>query len=173
MSLEVYKMKDNTPPEYTEVFTYAKSLRKAAESNLDVVIPEPNQLFIDIDNEEDFRQYAFNVTLLNLHLPDFIVDVEIKVSKSGGLGRHITVTVDKYLTDIERIGLQAMLGSDRKREMLSWLSAGQGHEHPTLFFEKKPEQLNAAPEPKGLLGTTEELQMSCDSDLLSDKDIPF
>ena len=150
-------------PEYTDVFTYEKSLQAALDNNLDVILPEPNQLFIDIDTEKDYEEYRFNMELIEIHLPYLIDDVEERPSKSGLPGRHVTLTLERDVTDLERIGLQAILGSDRKREMLSWLSAGQGHQHPTLFFEKKQDQLQAAPELLQISG----------GNFLTDSDIPY
>jgi hypothetical protein len=39
------------------------------------------------------------------------------------------------VTSIERVALQAMLGSDSIREMLSWLRLRRGIDTPTIFFE--------------------------------------
>jgi hypothetical protein len=44
------------------------------------------------------------------------------------------------LTPIERVTLQTILGSDPKREFLSFNRIENGDEHPTLFFERKEDQ---------------------------------
>ena len=67
-----------------------------------------------------------------------------KPSKSGEPGKmHITLVFqDRTFTTLERIGLQAMLGSDRVRELLSYVQYLNGDAHPTLFLEKTaPKQL--------------------------------
>lgn len=166
MTIEIHDISENQPPEYTEVFTYAQSLRKAEDADLDVVIPASNELFIDIDTDENYKEYQYNMELIEQHNPKFVHDVLVAPSKSGLPGRHITVQWHKELTDEQRIGLQAILGSDRKREMLSYLSMSRGHEHPTLFYEAKQKALPPAPEPvddpSSEYGT-----------FLQDSDIPF
>jgi hypothetical protein len=61
---------------------------------------------------------------------------EIHTGESRGGNQHFTVTLKRNITPIERIALQAVLGSDPRREAHSlrrWLA---GEKNPTLFFEK-------------------------------------
>lgn len=153
----------NVPPKYVEVFTYKQSIDKAAAAGLNVVIPAPNELFIDIDSDEAFDKFLYNRGLMYEHAPGFIEKVIAAPSKSGFPKRHVTVTLDRNITDVERIGLQAILGSDTKRETLSYLSCMHGHIHPTLFFEKPV---------LGLPAHVEEHDQSV-SDILTDEEIPY
>jgi hypothetical protein len=106
----------------------------AAARGLRVVIPEPNQLFLDIDDSESFLVFVANIGILG----DLAESQSIKPSPSGKAGRfHITVTLSRPVKDaFERIALQALLGSDRKHETLSWRAALAGMPNPTVFFEK-------------------------------------
>lgn len=110
--------------------------RQAAERGLVVTKPAVNELFIDIDNEESYAVFNANIGRVAACLP---CEAEEWDSPSGRPGhRHILVTFapSVVLTDIERIALQAVLGSDRVREVLSWQRAFKGVRCPTLFFEK-------------------------------------
>ncbi len=123
--------------------TYADSMQAAADAKgLVVVYPEPNELFIDIDSAEDFAVFAKNVLVLG----DLVVSHKSASSPSGKPGRlHVTVTLSRPVaSSIERIALQAALGSDRLHETLSLRIALAGGEHPTVFFEKPATEAQAA-----------------------------
>ncbi len=123
--------------------TYADSMQAAADAKgLVVVYPEPNELFIDIDSAEDFAVFAKNVLVLGDLVSQF-------VSAPSPLGKperlHITVTLSRPVaSSIERIAMQAALGSDRLHETLSLRIALAGGEHPTVFFEKPAAGAQAA-----------------------------
>ena len=110
--------------------------KKAEAEDLKVVLPEPNQLFIDIDND-------FAMALFEKNYTDFVQwycptgDPVITPSKSGGERRHVTITVKDHLKPKERLILQAFLGSDLKREFLGLQRIKAGDKNPTLFLEKK------------------------------------
>jgi hypothetical protein len=59
-------------------------------------------------------------------------------SRGGLPKRHITVYLGRAISSLERLALQAMLGSDRIRELLGFVRLQRGELHPTLFFERKP-----------------------------------
>jgi hypothetical protein len=48
---------------------------------------------------------------------------------------HITVTLGRKLSNLERIALQSVAGSDPMRELMSFRRACRGDSDPTLFFE--------------------------------------
>lgn len=126
-----------TENEYTAhlKFEYAKA--KAERLDLEIVFPTNNELFIDIDSEEDFDFYQSVKPMLNIQFT--VVSEVIKPSQSGGVWKkHITLTLEEEVTETERLLLQACLGSDRKRELLGYFRVRINEPHPTLFFEKKP-----------------------------------
>jgi len=109
----------------------------AEELGLVCVTPQPNELFIDVDSEESYQRYIKASQCLSSN--NFQVDlVRATPSKSGGPHMHIVlrVTATYSLTDMERILLQACLGSDPIREILSYLRIKYGSPYPpTTFFE--------------------------------------
>lgn len=111
----------------------ARHAEAAVRKGCVCVYPTKNQLQIDIDGFEALGRFHFAHGLL---LPG--TTYLQAPSPSGTAGRyHITVTLDRELTALERIGLQALLGSDPAREALSYAAALAGVERPTVFFEKK------------------------------------
>lgn len=117
---------------------------KAAEIlGMEVVLPQDNQLQIDIDNEESYKVYLGNLVRYKLHFADNpVLFTEEKPSKSGKEGkRHITVTLADPISNEQRILFQALLGSDPVREMLSYIRLVNDDEHPTLFIEKPAQKL--------------------------------
>lgn len=64
-----------------------------------------------------------------------ITSIHEAKSKSGGEHRHITLTLSNNISDVERILLQAILGSDPKRELLSYIRILRNIPQPTAFFE--------------------------------------
>jgi hypothetical protein len=110
----------------------ADPIAEAAKLGLVVVTPQPDELFLDIDNAADAEivEQVWAVFGRNGFDIRFIKETE---SKSGNT--HLYLRAPRALTDLERIALQACLGSDRTREALSFLRTF-GERTPTLFFEK-------------------------------------
>ncbi len=119
--------------------TMAGALAGAARLGLTIRYPKENELFLDIDSEEDFTRFLelFTVLIQN-SAPGHNYDAW--PSKSGLPKRHVVVTLPHpVVNEMGRVTLQAILGSDRKRELLSWLAITKDlNPEPTLFFEKVP-----------------------------------
>lgn len=103
----------------------------AKDRGVKALIPADNELFIDIDTPEQLTQFYEMRALLHENAVSF----KMKKTKSRTKGHfHIRATFRRNITPIERIALQAILGSDPKREALSWLRIQRGEE-ATFFFE--------------------------------------
>lgn len=102
-----------------------------------VVLPADNELQIDIDNGLHYATFLRNLESLARNMED--ADewlIEMHPSKSGPPRRHITIQLPGTVTPWQRIALQAALGSDPMRELLSSIRLMRGDVHPTLFVEK-------------------------------------
>lgn len=113
------------------------ALDRALDEGLRVKVPEAYELLVDIDSEEDFVSFQERYQMLSgLGL---VSGYDKTPSKSGNPGRyHIVVkTMSVRLTPVDRIALQAILGSDYKREANSYRRYVDGDPIPTLFFEKR------------------------------------
>lgn len=111
------------------------AIEQAKARGLKTIFPSENELQIDIDDRAS--EDLFWELYRSIFIRYFESGKEPKVtpSKSGGEKKHITVTLTRDVTAMERILLQACLGSDRKRELLSFIELIKGDAMPTLFFE--------------------------------------
>jgi hypothetical protein len=103
-----------------------------------VIRPGPHDVFVDIDDEAHYAQLIDILGLIERNGNAVTVEM-VTPSKSGGEKRHVYLRCDRPLEVIERIALQACLGSDPRREILSLLRAWSPHSDtnraPTVFFE--------------------------------------
>ena len=108
----------------------------AAARQCEVRYPASNELFIDIDSERDFERFK---VLLGMFERFYKVRGWRATPSASGLPhRHVVVEVGGNVTAFERIAMQAMLGSDLKREMLSFERHLEDNPNPTVFFEPLP-----------------------------------
>jgi hypothetical protein len=117
-----------------------KIVERARVTGEVVIFPESNQLLIDIDSELDHAMYIRLSSILSEWCT--IEREEIKPSSSAG-HYHITLTLNKELDPVTRIALQACLGSDKKRELLSFIRFQRGDERPTIFIAPPMKLLKA------------------------------
>jgi len=114
---------------------------KVAEERMALVLPEPDQLFVDIDDDESYQRLLRGLDLLRKN--GMLIDVERTTpSRSGMPHRHVYLRVRTQsslpITSTERVLLQACLGSDRGREALSYLRIKKQTLRPiACFFEEK------------------------------------
>lgn len=111
--------------------------QQAEKKGCTVEIATDLELMIDIDSEEAFaffeQQMEVLVSLETIHFDHYIV----RASKSGLPKRHVTVFLVEPIDMTTRILLQAVLGSDRKRELLAFTGLLRGQENPVVFFRPK------------------------------------
>ena len=111
------------------------------------VYPGPRELFLDLDSDDSLARAWELLTVLNRN--GYGAEcVTVHPSKSGEPHRHMTVSLYREVTPIERIALQAICGSDPVREVLSLLRVWGSSPFPaTVFFEPlDPEQHPINPE---------------------------
>ena len=111
-------------------------------SDWTVKVAAPCELQIDFDRKSEKQelptrfkncmkllQQRFNVT----------EPLPYKMSKSKGMGTHITITLPAAMDDLEKVAWQAVMGSDRIREGLNILRIKRGIKNPILLFARKSE----------------------------------
>jgi hypothetical protein len=112
-----------------DAFEYTKT------NGLDFRFPLANELFIDIDDSSQQATFDRNYLILEKTF-DFITTI-ITSSRRKPNGKHIVVIMGRDVTPIERIALQAALGSDPTREAHSLIRYIDKDPLPTIFFEKR------------------------------------
>ncbi len=109
------------------------AVKQAAESGGTVVFPNQKELQLDLDSDEAVQTFKTNLPTLEQFLK--VKHYGIKGSRNPGK-YHATVEMILPLqSDMERILLQTCLGSDPKRELLSYWRLLKRDPHPTLFIE--------------------------------------
>jgi hypothetical protein len=138
------KRDDNDDVAYDfETISSKQAVKDAEKSGCDIVLPYLNQLQLDIDSQADYDAFQKNLKKFRLHI-GYVSIFEEHMSKSGDPEkRHVTLMFERELDPQERILFQLFLGSDRTRELLSYIRYINDDENPTLFFEKKRLLLNA------------------------------
>lgn len=108
----------------------------ARSMGLDAYFPAENELFIDIDSEGQLQHLYKNLDVVQKTLDG--ADIIRKTpSPSGKPGHyHVVIRCGKPASLVERMLLQAVLGSDLTREVLSWCRFRQGNTSPIALFEK-------------------------------------
>lgn len=91
---------------------------KAAQHNCELVVAGPFELLLDIDNEHDEKQFDVSMKLLFERHPFLIKEVQGWKSRNGH--KHVRVVLNHEVGWHDRIMYQAMFGSDRSREVLTF-----------------------------------------------------
>lgn len=114
-------------------------IQKGKDLGLDVIIPGPNDIQLDLDNPSlDNSTLDRAISILNSNgVPVSIVK---RLPSKSGIGEHVYLSWPKPLTELERLLLQACLGSDRVRELLGYFRHLRGIEPVSCLFEKPEEK---------------------------------
>lgn len=109
---------------------------KAERYGCDILYSTPRTLLLDIDSEDALERYYTALHMLADNGVYIVESDNIFISRSGK--RHIVVTLkDRDYSLIERIMLQALLGSDINRELLTYIGSLHGQENPCLLFRPR------------------------------------
>lgn len=106
----------------------------AASMGLVCFLPEPQELFLDLDKESIQRGRVLEVLEQN----GWGVQATLTTRSKNG-NQHEYIKLDVALGPLQRIALQAILGSDPVREVLSVLRLNAGATASTALFETKLE----------------------------------
>lgn len=107
----------------------------AEKRGLVIKKPTERELFIDIDSNAQLKIFREHLKLVQTIVGCSYTKTRSPSRKPGHW--HIVVTTDDTkVMPFDRILLQALLGSDLKREALSWLRLLRGVPDPTVFFER-------------------------------------
>ena len=99
-----------------------------------IVEPEDNEVFVDIDGFDAADVFDIQLAKLQEFMP---CRVTRRTPSATHGHEHVVVTFERVLDPVLRIALQACLGSDRMRELLSLLRILlEMNRPPTVFFEE-------------------------------------
>lgn len=106
---------------------------RAEALGVHVILPPPNVLTVDLDNDTSKAVYDENIGILLNQEPEFVERTVVTTSRNGN--QHMYIQLNRVVTELERLGLQAMLGSDPKREILGHARLQHGIEPVSVMFE--------------------------------------
>ncbi len=116
-----------------------KIIEIAASKGLKCVFPEEDELQLDYDNpDSDMGAYDKVLTCLGNH--DWVVKGWLKTTSAGG-NAHYYVKLDKPMQVLQRMIVQAAMGSDPIREVLSMVRHSHKSPQPLALFEKPAEYM--------------------------------
>lgn len=109
----------------------------AVKKGLVVRLAAPNELLLDIDTAENLATFEKNYKRFHASYP--LTEYVMTPSPSGEENHyHAAVTLAFDVTDMERLVMQAFLGSDLIRELLCWMRIKRGTSTViTCLFEKE------------------------------------
>lgn len=132
--MKSYQMLATLANSYSGQDVLAKDTYENCPAGYRVKLPAENELFLDLDSTEAYE--AFNQRLGTLQQYMEATVTSDRPSKTRG-HRHVVVRLGRRVTAAERIALQAGLGSDPLRELLSTLRAlVKPGTVTTAFYEK-------------------------------------
>lgn len=120
----------------------AIAIDHAKNRGLTVIEGSSNHLLIDIDSGAAHDQFDRMILFLGDKLS--ILSIEWWYSKSGK-HKHYYITLGEHLSAVQRIALQAILGSDPKRELLAIIRSTKGVAEPSLLFQPAEVKIETQP----------------------------
>lgn len=109
----------------------------AKRDGLRIVEPKPNELQIDLDSARAIHIYGRQFMLLKHEGVTKGWRERMTKSKGGGNHVHIVITMPRSIDNFKRVLLQAILGSDLKRECFNFCRVLKGTKYPIVLFERE------------------------------------
>jgi hypothetical protein len=115
--------------------THAQCKEWAEKFNCDLLVAGDKQLFVDLDTDAAWALFNYQLKRLDKHFP--FRSWTVSASKQGLPHRHVTIDLVDDYSLMTRIALQACLGSDPTRELISVKRALNDEENVVVFFEPR------------------------------------
>jgi hypothetical protein len=129
-----------TIEEEYHVDTWEEGGKKALEAGFKIVPARKATVLLDLDTPEDVARYEAILERIQKPMGHAwgLKEVERWKSKSG-VGTHVHLEMTSDLNEYERVALQALLGSDPVRELISLMRMRHGVTHPSRLFRPQGE----------------------------------
>lgn len=113
------------------------NLERAAKRGDRIVVPDAYTLQVDLDSPKALQSFGSQLALLRRR-SSIANKWKIRITDSAQRGHcHITIRTASRMSLKVRIALQALLGSDLKRELMNWMRVEKRQKLPILFFERE------------------------------------
>jgi hypothetical protein len=122
---------------YTRSGTWQQTIQRAQERGATIEPANPQLLQIDIDSPEAYERFNELIEMWE-NIPQLprLGRVLVRTSRTPG-HKHITIELPRRYRVMTRILMQALLGSDLRREMLSYASHRNQHPQPIVLFRQR------------------------------------
>jgi hypothetical protein len=98
----------------------------------------PYTLQLDLDTHASLKLFLHQLPWLSCIMHESKQELRaVSLSRSRNGNWHATVSLSRPKTVLERIALQAIMGSDRARELCNWERVQFKSPHPILFLKRK------------------------------------
>lgn len=111
-------------------------LVRAKKSGWKIVQPQANELQLDLDGARALRRYGMQFSILRKAGLTKGWREKIKPSKKAQ-HVHVVITLPREIGNLERVALQAVLGSDIKREAFNYVRVTKRNKYPIVLFERE------------------------------------
>lgn len=110
-------------------------LVRAKRLHWKIVEPKPNQLQLDLDGARAVRRYGMLYGILRKQ--GLAKRWQEKIIPSKRVNHvHVIVTLPRRINNLERVALQAILGSDITREAFNYCRVKKRNKYPIVLFER-------------------------------------
>lgn len=96
-----------------------EKINEMVNSGFEVTYTEPRKILLDLDTPQAKKQFDLMLPMVSDYIPGGIIIIDRYTSKSGN-GEHVVLETQQALSLNDRLLFQCILGSDVKRELLSW-----------------------------------------------------
>lgn len=135
--MSIWEDKKPVTADSYDLCSVEESIKKAEHFDCDVIRSDEYHLLLDLDSKE--QQKHFDKMLKSGALQKFFPCkvVDFWQSKSGKGHKHVVLKLEKPLHPLQRLVLQAALGSDPNREILTLQRVLRGEEEPSLLYKPR------------------------------------
>ncbi len=124
-----------------------QAIEDAEAEGTTVVKGTPTRLLLDIDSDEQWKHFQAMLPQVAFNLSRH-VRTTIKKGvwwRSKNKNRHVKLTLSKPLVVPWRVAIQALLGSDSRRELLTLCRLGPKSPEPSMLFRPAGAKLHNVP----------------------------
>jgi acyl carrier protein len=115
-----------------------KMLADSGQLDAYVIVPADDYTIqIDLDEIADVKKFQKHHAILSKHIKLDLSNMVYTRSKS--MRWHVTIKLKEAVSDLERVLIQTVLGSDIVRELMNYIGVKKEHKNPILLLERKEE----------------------------------
>lgn len=112
-----------------------ENIENAIAAGMTIIKGNDNTILLDLDTKAGQKQFLDNLEMVDDKFD--AIAIEAWASKSGAGRCHVKLLIRNGANAAQRVALQAILGSDPKREIFGIWKLANGIEEPNLLFRPR------------------------------------